>query len=206
MMFAVLVGATAWFGANEAEPIVVSATASGQVFEEWPVDSAGLLDEDQEPPQPNCTFWDAKVQFSSPLCSHFSLSRLAANHASRATERAVACAAMYDTDCLLSPEIGLSIPAAFLYDPTSNGMRMVIAPRVVTTVSQQDDERVIRVLDPSSASSISGRTMRFNNSVTAEFLSGGSRVPVTETFHGADAFCVQLLRSVFNEDCWVQLD
>jgi hypothetical protein len=203
MLIVALVAATGWFGTGDPETVIVSATPSGGVFEAWPKDKASILDE-EELQETNCTFWDTSVQFSSPLCSHFSLARLAGSHAGRATERAVACAAQTDTDCVLSPEIGLGIPAAFIYDPTSESqMRMIIAPRIVFDAGEQD-ERAVRVLSPSNPSAT--KIFNFNFSISAEFLAGGSRTPVTETFSESAAFCIQLLRLVFTSECWAQLD
>jgi hypothetical protein len=78
---------------------------------------------------------------------------------------------------------------------------MVVAPRLI----EMDSEiKTIRVADQSGGSS--GFTMQFNHSVKVEYLPGGSRTPVTEVFSENDAYCLQLLRSAFDEDCWRALD
>jgi hypothetical protein len=164
------------------------------------------------------------VVYSSDLCSHFSLGRMASNIASRATHRAVQCAVHADTDCVLSAEIGVSVPAAFVYDPSGVGMRMIIAPRILSyakppmsrdpssgPASSSDSEapstpepKAVRIQDPYQKTN--GRVVEFNNSLTVEYLPGGSRAPVSETLTGSDAYCVQLLRAAFSEECWAQLD
>lgn len=212
---AVLMAATTtWIGSGGDDlPLArptVPATPDGSVFVEWAGDDSAMWD-DADPQDPTCSWWNGTVVYSSNVCSHFSLSRLAASTASRAVERAVRCAALHETECVLAPEIGMSLPAAFLYD-VENGMRMVVAPRIVPPPTPPDtldaadatDVRTIRVQDPSETST--GFLMKMNHSITVEFLPGGSRIPVSERFTAAEAYCIQLLRSAFVEDCWEALD
>lgn len=117
----------------------------------------------------------------------------------------------------------MSVPAAFVYDPSGVGMRMIIAPRVLPYVKPPEpgstpasgsvaegqapsipEPKAVRVQDPEQKTN--GRVVEFNNSLTVEYLPGGSRVPVSETLVGSDAYCVQLLRAAFSEECWAQLD
>jgi len=183
------------------------ATKDGAVFAPWAMDEDSLWSEGGHYMEPNCTWWNGTVSYTSDLCSHFSLSRMASNNAGRAIDRAVKCAAHYETECVISPEIGVSIPAAFVYDPEGTGMRMIIAPRIIfpTGVTAEDlDVRTVRVQDPEEQTS--GRLAEFNYSVKVEYLPGGSRSPVTEVLNGSDAYCVQMLRAAFVEECWQQLD
>ena len=130
---------------------------------------------------------------------------MATTSAQRAIDRAVKCAAHYETDCVLSAEIGVSIPAAFVYDPTGTGMRMLIAPRLYPNASgTEDDLAMVRVNDQEDLSS--GFQMQLNRSVRVEYLPGGSRAPVTEVLTSTDAYCVQLLRHAYSASCWEQLD
>lgn len=193
---------SSWFGAGppDAPPPVVPATQNGAVFDHWAMDDDSVFT-DSAPSKPNCSFWNHSVVYSSELCSHFSISRISSGITTRAVDRAVKCAAWHETDCILSPEIGVSIPAAFIYDPAHAGLRMVVAPRLI----EMDSEiKTIRVADQSGSNG--GFTMQFNQSVRAEYLPGGSRTPVTEVFSESDAYCLQLLRSAFDEDCWRALD
>jgi hypothetical protein len=125
---------------------------------------------------------------------------MASSGASRAIERAVRCAAFFETECVLSPEIGVSIPAAFVYDPSGEGMRMLIAPRIL----DGNDTRTVRVQDPEE--NTNGWILELNRTIRVEYLPGGSRTPVSESLTGSDAYCVQLLRSAFVDECWQQLD
>lgn len=198
-----VLAASSWLSASPPPAIpVVSATKDGAVFQKWAMDDESVWTEGQSTQmEPNCTWWNGTVTYTSDLCSHFSLSRMASSSAGRAIDRAVRCAAWFETECVISPEIGVSIPAAFLYDPEGDGMRMLIAPRIINA---GNDTRTVRVQDPEERTN--GRVVEFNHTVRVEYLPGGSRAPITETLSGSDAYCVQLLRSAFVDECWQQLD
>lgn len=198
-----VLAATGWLSSSPppAQP-VVPATKDGAVFQSWAMDEESVWsDASTKHVEPNCTWWNGTVTYTSDLCSHFSLSRMASNSAGRAVDRAVRCAAWFETECVLSPEIGVSIPAAFVYDPDSSGMRMLIAPRILDT---GNDTRTVRVQDPAELTS--GRVIELNHTIRVEYLPGGSRTPVSEALNGSDAYCVQLLRAAFVDECWQQLD
>ena len=199
-ILAVLFAAGSWFRSEEPiEPTVEVVTEDGGVFVEWQMDKRSLWDDGTEPP-PECVFNNGSFIYKSDFCSHFSLSRLASSSATKAIDRAGRCAAAFETECILSPEIGMSIPAAFVPREDGVGMRMIVAPRILAS----EDQRNLKVED------ITGkalpRLLLMNHTVEVEFLSGSSRVPVTETLVGSDAFCVQLLRASFLKDCWISLD
>ena len=210
-----LLAASSWLGSSPPpEQPVVPATKDGAVFQRWAMDDNSLWSEGTAI-EPNCSWWNGSVVYTSDLCSHFSLSRMATNSADRAIDRANRCAAFYETECVISPEIGVSIPAAFVYDKTEGTtMRMLIAPRIIPTYKVPGDTmgdgwdnmdvRAIRVQDPEEKTN--GRVTEFNHTIKVEYLPGGSRAPVSETLTGSDAYCVQLLRAAFVEDCWRQLD
>lgn len=205
-------------GGPPPPPPKVRATVDGAVFDEWASEvNDQYWSEGAAHVEPECQWWNGSVTFTSDLCSHFSLSRMASNSAGRAIERAVRCAAWHETECVLSPEIGVSIPAAFVYDPESAGMRMIIAPRMLplilpaqpVSVGEPEkpyafDVRTVRVQDVTEKTN--GRVLELNYTTRIEFLPGGSRAPVSETLTGSDSYCVQLLRSAFSEDCWRNLD
>ena len=193
---------SSWLGVAPppTPPPVVSATSGGAIFDHWAMDDESIFSENV-PMEPNCTFWNNSVVYTSELCSHFSLSRIATGMTNRAVDRAVKCAAWYETDCVISPEIGVSIPAAFVYDPEHSGLRMVVAPRLIPFDSEV---RTVRVADQSGTTN--GFIRQFNLSVKAEYLPGGSRTPVTEVFNGSDAYCIQTLRAAFDDECWRALD
>lgn len=193
---------SSWLGVAPppTPPPVVSATSGGAIFDHWAMDDESIFSENV-PMEPNCTFWNNSVVYTSELCSHFSLSRIATGMTNRAVDRAVKCAAWYETDCVISPEIGVSIPAAFVYDPEHSGLRMVVAPRLIPFDSEV---RTVRVADQSGTTN--GFIRQFNLTIKAEYLPGGSRTPVTEVFNGSDAYCIQTLRAAFDDECWRALD
>jgi hypothetical protein len=146
---------------------------------------------------PECLFYNGSVAYESALCSHFVVARSAATPA-QAFVRAKRCAAHFDSACVLSAEIGLAIPAAFLVHGAE--ATMVLAPKIV----RAEDERRVRVHSPTSV--LTSRTYRFNRSLSAEHVDGASRTVKTTTFVGDDAYCVQLLRRSFAQSCWDALD
>lgn len=194
-----LLATSSWYGSTPTPPTAVPATLDGAVFAPWPTEDDAYAAEEV----PQCAWWNGSVVYTSDLCSHFSLSRMASNSAGRAVERAVKCAARFETECVISPEIGVSIPAAFVYDPEGSGMRMIIAPRLLRP-GPSDDVRYVRIQDPTEQTA--GRVTALNHSVRIEYLPGGSRAPVSEVLSGSDAYCVQLLRAAFAPECWEQLD
>lgn len=199
-MLAMLFAAASLFRSDEpVEPVVETVTNDGAVFVEWELDKRSIWDDGTEPPA-ECTWNNGSVVYKSDFCSHFSLTRLASSTAAKATDRAARCAAAFETECVLSPEIGVSLPAAFVPRPGGVGMRMLVAPRIVAS----EGEKHIKVEDPTGAAV--PRLVTMNHTIEVEFLAGGSRTPVTEVLHGTDAYCVQLLRKSFVEDCWDALD
>jgi hypothetical protein len=198
---AVTLAASAWFSSESAPPPLRAVTNDGVIFEPWLADDESLWDGREEPRAPECTFWNHTVQFESPLCSHFSLSRMSSSVHSRATSRALRCAAHHETECVLSPEIGVAIPAAFTYDHAGQTMRMLIAPRFL---EHESERRRVRLQDPGDES-MRG-SVELNHSVRVEFLPGGSRAPAVEVLAGAESYCVQLLRMAFGPACWAALD
>ena len=197
----------AWFAGGGAPdnaappPPVVPATRDGAVFDEWAMDRFSTFDDARDAVAPECRWWNGTVQYESPLCSHFSLSRLAAGSVDRAVDRAGRCAAAFTTECVLAPEIGLSLPAAFVYDEGAASMAMLIAPRLLP---HHGVPTSLLVQDPAEAAP--RRALQLNRTVLVEYLPGGKRAPVTEVLANASAWCVQLLRLAMASACWERLD
>ena len=123
---------------------------------------------------------------ASRLCSHFSLSRVAAGSVDRAVDRAARCAAAFETECVLAPEIGLGIPAAFVYDEEAASMRMLIAPR-----GSAHDGVPTELLVQDPAQDVGALARAFNRTIRAEYLPGGKRAPR----HGGARQRLQLVRA-----------
>jgi len=195
----------AWFAGDGlgdgASPTLVPATRGGAVFDAWAMDAFSAFDDRRDAMAPECHWWNGTVQYESPLCSHFSLSRVAAGSVDRAVDRAGRCAAAFETECVLAPEIGLGIPAAFVYDEEAASMRMLIAPRLLPHDGVPTE---LLVQDP--AQEVGALARAFNRTIRAEYLPGGKRAPVTEVLANASSWCVQLLRQAMAAECWAQLD
>ena len=190
-----LLGGGLWL-VDEPPPVVYVNKDNG-LFAEWPSESYGGA---SLPPE--CNFYNQSVTFSSELCSLFVVNRVAALY-QRASQRALSCAAADGGECILSPEIGLGMPAAFLYDHATASMRMLIAPKLVPTESEPMH---VRVAPPDGDGITSTRTMIFNNTVQVEYLDGKTKGLVQATLVASEAFCVQLLRHSFEPACWEALD
>ena len=190
----IIFGTSYWTPASPPTPspyTAVEVTAAGQMFAPW----------DDEAAEPNCTFWNGTYYYAPAACDPFAVSRISPSMASSAVERAVRCGAQHDTHCVLSGEIGFSAPAAFLYDETE-GFKIILAPRVIPV--DEAVVKMVRLQDPAAQSA--NVIMHFNNTISVEYMSGGSRQVKTETLTGGEAYCVQALRASILPACWATLD
>ena len=153
---------------------------------------------------PECRWWSMKVNYDAGLCSHFTISRLSGAPA-RALTRAGACAAAHRVECVLSPEVGLGVPAAFVNDHREGALQMVLAPRLLPGAAAAPLQHV-RARPPDGDGLTDTRTFLFNRTVRAEFFDGVSKTMHTREFRDEAAFCVQLLRASFASECWERLD
>lgn len=152
---------------------------------------------------PECNFYNASFQYTGALCSHFALARMSAAVQAEALNRALTCAAFYETDCILSPEIGLSVPAAFVYDE-KEGLKMAIAPKIVSFPETTAVIRTIELRDPADDTVI--KHVEMHDSVDVEFLHGGTKSMRRHVFNGSASYCVQLLRVAIEQSCWNEID
>lgn len=180
---------------GDTPPPVVKVTADGSFLSAW--------DEYNEDGSPPCNFYNATYQYTGALCSHFALARMGQATQTEARNRALTCAAHFGTDCILSPEVGLSVPAAFVYDQ-DDGLRMVIAPKLVDIPEDlESEDRLIELRDPDGKRHTQ---MDMKNVVRVEYLQGGARRMSVDTFNDTSAYCVQLLRVAFDSSCWKEID
>ncbi len=165
--------------------------------------SPSFLTPGWDPLQPKCDFYNASFRYESGLCSHFSIARMSTTVQGEALSRAMDCATAHETDCVLSPEVGLSVPAVFVYSEVS-GLQMLIAPKLLPLA---DDPRPapMEVQLPSSGRR-TGMQLLLNSSVNVEYLEGGTREIKQSLFFDSAAHCVQLLRLAFSDECWSQVD
>lgn len=152
---------------------------------------------------PVCNFYNASFQYTGALCSHFALARMSAAVQAEALNRALNCAAFHETDCILSPEVGLAVPAAFVYDE-KDGLKMAIAPKIVSFPETTAVSRTIELRDPKDDTVI--KHVEMHDSVDVEFLHGGTKSMVQQVFNGSASYCVQLLRVAIEQSCWNEID
>ena len=117
------------------------------------------------------------------------------------------CAGAFGTECVLSPEIGLAMPAAFLYihSGMESHLKMILAPRVRASVDNAGVQHV-RVQRPGGDGMTDTKTFLFNKSVEVEYLDGRTRRMESTIMSGEDGYCVQLLREAFESECWRKID
>jgi hypothetical protein len=175
------------------EPEVRRVNEDDALLAYWPSEDFNS----DEPPE--CNFFNFSFVYTSELCTHFVLTR-ASSTPRTAFERATKCAGLHQTECILSPEIGLSIPAAFLV-PATGKIRMIVAPRLLPLQNAQTKH--IRVHHPLETTT---RTLQLNSTVMVEFMDGHTRAVRQELIEGIEAYCVQLLRLAFVQTCWHNLD
>lgn len=157
--------------------------------------------------QPECRFWDFETQFSRTLCSHFTISR-ATTAPVRAAKRALRCAGAAETECVLSVEIGLALPAAFLINASTGRVRSLVAPRILPPPESDAPPALqrVRASVPGADAMFGTKTFQFEKQIHVEFLDGASRRMQTMQLSGQEAYCVQLLREAYEPACWQSLE
>jgi hypothetical protein len=205
---------------TESDPVLSLVNPEDELLEAWDMDLNASA-------APECRFVDGSRVYESKLCTHFVIGR-AASSPPKAFARALACAAKFQTSCVLSPEIGLAVPAVFLVHATQT--TMLLAPRVH---APPDNSTVgVRLRDPSNA--LNTRKVRFNKTVSVSYMvrcsdaaaaeprprvrawhvdpassgaqDGRSRRQESRVFDGGDAHCISFLRVSFAPSCWENLD
>lgn len=163
-----LVAQNSFFDSKHPPPSI-PVTSDGSFLEEW----------DPQADVPPCKFYNASYRYKEGLCSHFSLSRMSTATQNAATERAMQCAVHFETDCILSPEIGLSVPAAFVYD-VNNGLKMITAPKIVLLHGSPAEVKLISLSDPTGKRT--GKQTRLNNTIQVDYLDLAQKKLNTGTF------------------------
>lgn len=146
-----------------------------------------------------CAYFDGTEVYDDALCNHFSISRLYRQNHAEAIRRAGVCAAEAEVECVLSTEIGMGFPAAFVFE--DGAMRAIVAPQLLAHASEN---ATFQVYDPYSKRYTGSYV--FDREIKAEFLQNDDRHPTTEILNGTAAYCVSLLRLAFTKDCWAALE
>ena len=189
-----------WWGSNQEVEIPVVALPvayDGTMFSEWPSEQDGWPVD----AAPECDWWNGTYYYDITFCSHMSVTRMPAMYAQQALARATRCAVHGATDCVLSGEIGLNMPAAFVWDE-SHGMRMVLAPKLVEVPGAE--RKTVRLQDPEGEHP--NQLFDFHGEVRIEHLKAATRTMETLELQGNDAYCLQALRRAVVPTCWESLD
>ena len=200
---ALLLGSGFWF--LQEPPPTVYVNEQNEWLSGWQSEAIGASSLPAE-----CAFFNLSVIYDATLCSHFTIAR-AAGAPAQAMRRALRCAGAFGAECILSPEVGLGLPVAFLYDHETQKMRAMIAPKPVALTEAEANlsdvlPRYVRVAAPDGDGLLNTRTMLFNNSIAVEYLDGERKTLERELLTGQSAYCVQLLRIAFEPACWKALD
>ncbi len=174
-----------WFSTNELPIESVAVSANGKLFA------------DAE----RCNWWSGEVQYDVTACDTFSITRINPSSVEQALDRATRCALEGTTECVLNGEIGFNIPSVFVYDDTTAGLKMLVAPRILPI---DTEARTVRMMDPTGE--LPNQVFTFNNTVKVEYLVGGARALETREFKGQAAYCIQALRRSISPACWAGLD
>ena len=197
---------TGWFGKATSKPEFGShheIAKSGLILTPSVFDESGdeIVD---------CNFWNFSHYYSPSACSPFAVSRIAASARDAAKNRAIHCAAKFDSQCILAGEVGFSAPAAFIYD-AEVGMKMILSPRILAddngnngVKADTNDAIVVRLEDPSQVAP--NFLVRMKREINIEYLDPDTRSVIVETLSGSDAYCVQTLRISTTPACWTELD
>lgn len=194
---AVFGGSGFWFSERSARNVIF-VNQNNDMLAHWP--SEWIIDGSAHPPE--CEFYNDTVRFSQEMCSHLAISR-SSNTPSRAVKRAMTCAATVGTECILSPEVGFAIPTAFLYNHGTYTWTTVMAPKLLP---HESEVSYVRVAPPDGDGMLDTFTTTFNSTVMAEFMDGITKQLRVEEFQGEHAFCIQLLRAIYEPSCWERLD
>tara|TARA_Y100001970_G_C13993184_1_gene729304 strand:- start:197 stop:751 length:555 start_codon:yes stop_codon:yes gene_type:complete len=184
-MLTLLLLTFSWWS-EEAPGVTVISETNTSLIDEWGEDE--LM----------CKFWNSNTRYRGSLCSHFSLSRLVSTVADEALIRALNCGAKHETDCVLAPEVGVNLPAGFVYDD-NEGFKMIVAPKITRSL----DPHRVNIVHPVT---LEETEFDFNRTITVEYLPATSRAPVSAEFVGIGSYCIQMIRLAFAESCWNSLD
>ena len=190
---ALLTGSRWLFDSENQQLQTVHVNSDAALLKEW---ESEKWDSDAAP---ECEWYEHDVQFSPDLCSHFSISR-SRSYQQVAFARALACSGAFGSPCVLNAEIGLAVPTAYVLGEKD---LVMVAPKLLSFESEQVH---VRVSPPDGDGLFGTKRYLFNATVSVEFLDGLDNSLRHETLSGEAAFCMQLLRSSYTDECWTRLD
>ena len=194
---------SALWGSTNVPPPPPSSASLSQFLDEWSSDAMPNSG-DTHVNEDDCAIFNGTL-YGENGCSKLAVGRIASAAVQRASSRAIGCANVLRTDCILGEEVGLMLPAVFVYSSRA-GMRGILAPSIAQATTDAATQRV-RVLHPLTGARVADEFI-FYSTVTATFLetTASGLALKEESFNGSAAFCVQLLRAAYPTACWDALD
>ena len=172
---------------------------------EWP---STQRNDDAPDDEVVCRWWTPEMgRQTDTLCSAFALRRLMGSDAlARSLERAKQCAILHGTDCVLSHEVELQVPAVMLWDSATSAMRMYLLPRVVPSPegTLYEERRIAVVRPPFDDDVARSRTplvVLMNRTVEVDHVSTTSHARESEQLLDDNAYCMQMLKLTIPDRC-----
>jgi len=141
-------------------------------------------------------------------CSAIDLRRATGAELYNALDKAERCARASGETCLLSHEVGFSVPAVFVYNASIAKMRAVLVPSAERPFLDVQPKARVLVGDPLEAIMQSGdvrtRDYIFSKSIKVKFLGATSGIGLRDEYtilEDSDAYCVQLLNNTLSDAC-----
>jgi hypothetical protein len=141
-------------------------------------------------------------------CAAIDLRRATGAELYTALDKAERCARASGETCLLSHEVGLSVPAVFVYNASLAQMRAILVPSADRAYFDEQPKARVLVGDPLEATMQSGdiraKDYIFAKSIKVKFLGAASGMGLRDeytTLEDTEAYCVQLLNSTLNDAC-----
>ena len=151
-----------------------------------------------------CLWWTSAIGNETDVsCEEWIIRHLLGlERLERALVRAGRCAQRAVETCVLSHEVGLELPAAFVWNGTEGRMRLFLMPR--TSVRSNARTRRVALLAPGSRASDAPThetMLDFATEVLVEHYDAWSHEMRTEVLTEDAAYCLQLLRLSVPTEC-----
>jgi hypothetical protein len=152
-----------------------------------------------------CMWWNdtTAIEDSETACSTIAILRTSPSSLTEYWKRAEQCARISGDGCVLSHEVGLWLPGAFLYRDAV--MRLVLAPKI--TGHDEEDKTEGKRVRVRNHEDVNGKmsSYKLHYNISVEYFDGNDRVFHDENFIGNDAYCIQLLHHSVPDSCWKSL-
>ena len=152
-----------------------------------------------------CLWWSPELGNDTDTVCEPSMTRrlLGLERLDRSLQRATRCAVRASEVCVLSHEVGLELPGAFVWNASESRMRLFLMPRTHVVV----DARVKRValFPPGSRAGVYGDAhstiLELAQEVGVEHYDAWTRQLRSDVVREDAAYCLQLLRTSVPAEC-----